>query len=105
VHQTWGSVRTNSWVQNDNGYKLLEKEWKYTSFSHNISSILCSCDFPILGKTCKIILHEVIYLHCLDHSIETQMFMYVCKVLSKYGKCIDVPRYTVKCHYSKLWGT
>jgi len=27
---------TNSWVQNNNGYKLHENEWKYTFFSQNI---------------------------------------------------------------------
>jgi hypothetical protein len=36
VHQTWGSMGTNSWVQNNNSYKLHEKEWKYTFFSHNV---------------------------------------------------------------------
>jgi hypothetical protein len=35
-HQRWGSMVTNSWVQNNNGYKLHEKEWKYTFISHNI---------------------------------------------------------------------
>jgi len=36
VHQTWESMVTNSWVQNNNGYKLHENEWKYTFFSQNI---------------------------------------------------------------------
>jgi hypothetical protein len=32
---------TNSWVQNNNGYKLHEKEWKYTFFSHNLPCPQC----------------------------------------------------------------
>jgi hypothetical protein len=36
VHQTWRSMVTNSWVQNNSGYKLCEKEWEYTFFSHNL---------------------------------------------------------------------
>jgi hypothetical protein len=37
VHQTWGSMVTNSQVQNNYGYQLNEKEWTYTFFSHNLS--------------------------------------------------------------------
>jgi hypothetical protein len=36
VHQTWRNMVTNSWIQNNNGCKLHEKEWKYTFFSQNI---------------------------------------------------------------------
>jgi len=56
VHQKWGSVGSNSWVQNDSGYKLHEREWKYTSFSHNLPFLqyYAAVIFPSSAKHVKL---------------------------------------------------
>jgi len=51
-----GKYGTNSWVQDNNGYKLHEEEWKYTSFSHNLPFLqyYAAVIFPTPAKHVKL---------------------------------------------------
>jgi hypothetical protein len=47
---------TNSWVQNNSGYKLRKKEWDYTFFSHNLlfPQYYAAVTFPTSAKHVKL---------------------------------------------------